>query len=227
MPEPKQSTPRGQPPASSAIGKHSPLSEPRQGTAAPDVNALRAALREGNMAAISGMGPFARAALLTIVQSRDEELPMRIFASDAAIAIYWDGLIAHDRVLCLLLAGNLSQAACMGEDTVVPALGILKDCRESPFVRGMAAGLLFSINYPQDSLFMLSVVVALSNLLSNAQEPQVLRVRIAEEFPSLARFCDNAKIRMISSALERAANGEDSCVSSAAEDSLERMKGVL
>lgn len=227
MPEPKQTNFPSQPPPSNGTRPSNPLTEPRRGSAVPGEDRLRAALRDGDPKAIEEMGPRAKPVLFRMIQDTDEDFAMRRFAADSVISLYGTGIRSYDRVLCLLLNEKCAEAASLGDDAAIPLLNILKNRKENLFLRGIAVEALVSIEYGPDSLFTLSAAAALSNLLANDMEAPVLRAKIADEMPRLARFCDDAKIRMISSGLEKAAKGENSCVASAAEDALERINGNL
>lgn len=223
MPEPKHSDSPSQPPQSNGTRPSNPLTEPRRGSMLPGEEKVRAALRDGDPKAIEGLGPRAKPVLFRIIQDTDEDFAMRRFAADSIISLYGAGIRAYDRVLCLLLNEKCAEAASLGDDAAIPLLNILKNRKESLLLRGIAVEALVSIEYAPNSLFTLSVAAALSNLLANELEAPALRAKIADEMPRLAGFCDDAKIRMISSGLEKAARGEDSCVASAAEDALEML----
>ena len=220
MPEPKHSNPPSQPPAPHGARSSNPLTEPKRGPLIPGEEKVKAALKEGDIGAIEEIGQRAKPVLFRIIQDTDEDFASRRFAADAVISLYGNNIRAYDRVLCLLLNENAVEAASLGDEAVIPAFNMLKNRKENPFLRGMAVDLLVSIDYGQDSRFTLSVVAAFSSLLSNEQEAPILRVKMAEEFPKLTKICDPAKMRLMRSALEKAAQGEDSCVASAAEDAL-------
>ncbi len=220
MPEPKQTNFPSQPPQSNGTRPPSPLAEPRRSSVLPGEEKVRAALKEGDLKSIEEMGSRAKPALFKIIQDQDEELLSRRFAADAAMSLYGNGMRAYDRLLCLLLQDKVQDAASRGDVAVLQVLGIVNNRKESTLLRNIAIEVVASINHGPESYSTLSVVAALSSLLANEQEVPVIRAKIADELPKLAKVCDPAKMKLMMSALEKAAKSEDSGVVSAAEDAL-------
>jgi len=217
---PEQKTSYSPPPASPAARASTPLTEPRRGSVIPGEDKVRAALKDGDIKAIEEMGSRAKPALFKIMPAPEEDLLLRRFAADAVTSLYGNSIRVFDRILCLLLQDNVEEAASLGDDAVLQILGIVKNRKENTLLRNIAVEVLVSIPKSPESYSSLSVVAALSSLLANEQEIPVLRVKIADELPKLARICDTAKMKLIKSALDKAAKSENSSVACSAEDAL-------
>ena len=219
MPEPRQTNPSGRLPASPAAKPSSPLVENGQRISRPGEEKVRAALRAGNMEEIDGMGSRAKPMLFNIIQDREEDLAFRRMAADAATELY-ENIRLYDRILCFLLQDRVGDAAAFGKEAVDPVVGVLKNTKENPLLRSIAVEVLVSIKQDEKDNRILTVVGAFSSLLAKEQEVPTLRAKIADEIPRLAGICDAAKMRMIRSALERAANSQNSGVAFAAEEAI-------
>jgi len=183
---------------------------------------VRAALKEGNPEAISDMGSSAKPVLFRILENQREEFVMRLAAAESALEICGDSMRTYDRVLALLLMGDVYEASSLGEEAALPLLSILKTGVEMPELRNLCVEALVSLSSrPENSRTLLSAVAGLSSLLANEQELPVLRANIAFEIIKMRGACDKAKQRMIRAALEKAAASKNEMVGRLASDALE------
>jgi hypothetical protein len=167
------------------------------------------------------MGSRAKPVLFKIIQDSEEDLLSRRFAADAAASLYGNSIRSYDRILCLLLQDKVGEAVSIGDDAVIQVLGIAKNRKENTLLRSIAIEVLVSIPKSPESYSSLSVVAALSSLVASEQEVPVLRVKIADELPKLARICDAAKMKLIRSGLDKASNSQNSSVQFAAEEAIQ------
>jgi hypothetical protein len=167
------------------------------------------------------MGSRAKPVLFKIIQDSEEDLLSRRFAADAAASLYGNSIRSYDRILCLLLQDKVGEAVSIGDDAVIQVLGIAKNRKENTLLRSIAIEVLVSIPKSPESYSSLSVVAALSSLVASEQEVPVLRVKIADELPKLARICDAAKMKLIRSGLDKASNSQNSSVQVAAEEAIQ------
>ena len=186
---------------------------------------IRAALKEGNPEAVSDMGSPAKPVLLRILENPKEELVLRVAAAESALEICGENITAYDRVLSLLLMGDADEVSSLGGDAVLPLVSIIKNGGEKPELRNLCVDALVSISLrPENGRTLLSVVAGFSSLVANEQEFPVLRANIAFGIVELYATCDNAKRRMMRSALEKAAESKNEKVGGFAADALELLE---
>ncbi|MDD5096733.1 MAG: hypothetical protein PHY95_04440 [Candidatus ainarchaeum sp.] len=181
-------------------------------------------LKEGDFEKLSSLGITARPALFRILVAPKEEWLVRLSCAEFILQI--EGKTReHERVMAFLVTGDIKGAASVGTSSVLTLTSIMKNRNEQMLLRNNAIlALAFFAQGCRGREMDSAVVYAMSAVLSSKSESLPLRCNIAYAIVGVGALCEGAKLRMVESALRRAAGDENDTLKACAEDALQLLR---